>query len=148
MKKTIIGCCFLLILVACAKPKDFEYRDIRNVKVNSIGFNQSALSFDLVYFNPNGFDIDLKQVSSDVYIDSMYLGKFQLDTMMHINKMSEFVLPAKINLEMKTLLLNSAKMLLNREMLIQAKGTVKAGRSGIFKTVPFVYETKSAIKLF
>lgn len=134
--------------MACAKPKDFEYRDIRNVKVNSIGFNQSALSFELVYFNPNGFDIDLKQVNSDVFIDSMYLGKFQLDTMMHINKMSEFVLPANISVEMKTLLLNSAKMMLNKELFIQAKGTVKAGRSGIFKTVPFLYESKTTIKLF
>lgn len=148
MKKAIIAGCFLLILMGCAKPKDFEYRDTRNIKVNSIGFNQSVLSFELVYFNPNSFGIDLKQINSDVFIDSMYLGKFQLDTMMHINQMSEFALPAKINLEMKTILLNSAKLLLNKEMLIQAKGTVKAGRNGIYKTVPFLYETKRAINLF
>lgn len=148
MKKAIIAGCFLLILMSCAKPKDFEYRDTRNIKVNSIGFNQSVLSFELVYFNPNSFGIDLKQINSDVFIDSMYLGKFQLDTMMHINQMSEFALPAKINLEMKTILLNSAKLLLNKEMLIQAKGTVKAGRNGIYKTVPFLYETKRAINLF
>ncbi len=148
MKKAIIAGCFLFILMSCAKPKDFEYRDTRNIKVNSIGFNQSVLSFELVYFNPNSFGIDLKQINSDVFIDSMYLGKFQLDTMMHINQMSEFALPAKINLEMKTILLNSAKLLLNKEMLIQAKGTVKAGRNGIYKTVPFLYETKRAINLF
>jgi LEA14-like dessication related protein len=139
-------CIFLLF--SCAKPKDFEYRDFRNVKVETIGFNQSTLSFELIYYNPNGFGLDLRKVDSDVYVDSMFLGKFQLDTLMHINRMSEFSLPAKINLDMKNLLKNSAYLLLKREVTVQAKGTVKAGRGGIFKTVPFNYEGKHKLSLF
>ncbi|MFX5956931.1 hypothetical protein ABTF01_21275, partial [Acinetobacter baumannii] len=83
-------------------------------------------SFELIYYNPNGFGLDLKKVDSDVYIDSLFLGKFQLDTLMHINRMSEFSLPAKINLDMKNLLKNSAYLLLKKEVTVQAKGTVKA----------------------
>jgi LEA14-like dessication related protein len=124
------------------------YRDMRNIKVETIGFNQSTLSFELVYYNPNGFAIDLRKVDSDVYIDSMFLGKFQLDTLMHINRMSEFGLPAKINLDMKALLKNSAYLLLKREVTVQAIGTVRAGRGGIFKTVPFKYEGKHKLSLF
>lgn len=137
-----------LLLNSCSKPKDFEYRDFRNVKLETLGFNQSTLCFELIYYNPNGFALDLRKVDSDVYIDSLFLGKFQLDTLMHINRMSEFSLPAKINLDMKNLLKNSAYLLLKKEVTVQAKGTVKAGRGGIFKTVPFNYEGKHKLSLF
>ncbi|MFX7021377.1 hypothetical protein ABTI29_21100, partial [Acinetobacter baumannii] len=76
------------------------------------------LSFELIYYNPNGFGLDLKKVDSDVYLDSLFLGKFQLDTLMHINRMSEFSLPAKINLDMKNLLKNSAYLLLKKEVTV------------------------------
>ncbi|TAG13977.1 MAG: hypothetical protein EAZ13_09375 [Sphingobacteriia bacterium] len=140
---------FLIFLVAsCAKPKEFEYRDTRNIKLNSLGFNQSTLSFELVYFNPNNFGIDLKTVDSEVFIDSLYLGKFQLDTLMHIPKMSEFTLPSTIQLDMRNLMKNAAKLMFKKEVLIHAKGTVKAGKSGFYKTVPFTYQTKQSISLF
>ena len=146
-----IGLLSLIILalaVSCSKPKDFEYRDMRNMKLNSLGFNNSSVSFELVYYNPNGFGVDLKTVDSEVYIDSLYLGRFQLDTLMHIDRMSEFVLPAKIDINMANMLKNSARMLLQKEVTILAKGTVKAGRGGLYKTVPFVYETKRSMGLF
>lgn len=140
---------FLLFLFAsCATPKNFEYRDTRNIKLNSLGFNESTLSFELVYFNPNNFGMDLKTVDSEVFIDSLYLGKFQLDTLMHIPRMSEFTLPSTIQLDMRNLMKNAAKLMFKKEVLIQAKGTVKAGKGGFYKTVPFTYETKQSLSLF
>ncbi|MEI6265673.1 MAG: LEA type 2 family protein [Sphingobacteriia bacterium] len=142
----LVFCC--LILMACSKPKEFEYRDVRKVKLNSLGFNQSTLSFEIVYYNPNQFGLDLRKVDSDVFIDSLFLGKFQLDTIMHIERMSEFALPATIQLDMKNLLKHSASMLFHKEVLIEARGTVKVGKGGLFKTVPFNYQSKQALNLF
>ena len=76
----------LLVFISCSKPKEFEYRDIKNIKINTIGFNQSKLTFDLVYYNPNNFGLNLYKANSDLYIDDLYFGKFQLDTLMRINK--------------------------------------------------------------
>lgn len=148
LRTTLLSIILLLILAGCAKPKDFEYRDVRNIKVNTLGFNQSTLSFEIVYYNPNQFGVDLRKVDSDVFIDSLFLGKFQLDTIMHIPRMSEFSLPSTIQLDMQNLLKHSASMLFHKEVLIQARGTVRVGKGGIFKTVPFNYETKQALNLF
>ncbi len=148
MRTTLLSILLLLILAGCAKPKDFEYRDVRNIKVNTLGFNQSTLSFDIVYYNPNQFGVDLRKVDSDVFIDSLFLGKFQLDTILHISRMSEFSLPSTIQLDMQNLLKHSASMLFHKEVLIQARGTVRVGKGGIFKTVPFNYETRQALNLF
>ena len=116
--------------------------------MNSLGFSQSTLYIEIVYYNPNQFGVDLRKVDSEVYIDSLYLGKFQLDTIMHIPRMSEFTLPTTIQLDMKNLIKHSASMLFHKEVLIQTRGTVKAGKGGFFKTVPFNYETKQALSLF
>ena len=148
MRTTLLSIIVLLILAGCATPKDFEYRDVRNLKMNSMGFSQSSLSFEIVYYNPNQFGLDLRKVDSDVFIDSLFLGKFQLDTIMHIPRMSEFSLPATIQLNMQNLLKHSASMLFHKDVLIQARGTVRVGKGGIFKTVPFNYETRQALSLF
>ena len=148
LKTTLLLLLCGFLLMACSKPKEFEYRDVRNVKMNSLGFNQSSLSFEIVYYNPNQFGLDLRKVDSDVFLDSLFLGKFQLDTIMHIDRMSEFALPATIQLDMKNLLKHSASMLINKEVLIEARGTVKVGKGGIFKTVPFNYQSKQALNLF
>lgn len=142
----------LLILIffaySCATPKEFEYRDTRNIHLNSLGFNQSSLSFELVYFNPNKFGMDLKNVESDVFVDQLYLGRIQLDTLMHIPRMSEFTLPSTIQLDMQNLIKNAAKLLFKNQVVIQAKGTLKAGKGGIYTTIPFSYETKQSIRFF
>ena len=49
----------------------------------------------LVYFNPNSFGVNLKRIDCDVYVDHNYLRKYLLDTVMHIAKKSEFVVPSK-----------------------------------------------------
>lgn len=103
---------------------------------------------DFIFFNPNTFVVDLKKVDCDVYFDSSYVGKFVLDTTMHIARSSEFRVPANLDVDMKTLLKNSLYVLLHNEVLINAKGTTRVGRRGIYLTIPFEYEGKQKLNLF
>lgn len=130
---------------ACSKPQGFEYRDIKNVEIKQLGFNKSAVKMDLVYYNPNKFGVDLKHVDCDIYIDHNYLGKYILDTVMHIDKKSEFILPSTIDVEMKNIFKNGFHFLLNKEVLVTVKGNTRVGKSGIFLTVPFNYEERHKI---
>lgn len=148
MRTLLLLLCAFILFSSCTKPKDFEYRDIKNIKLNNLGFDRSTLSFELVYYNPNQFGVDLRKVDSDVYLDSMFLGKFVLDTIMHIPRMSEFSLPSSISLDMVNLMKNSAKLLFKKDVLIQAKGTVRVGKGGFFTSVPFLYESRQALSLF
>ena len=148
MKKGLLFALFVLFLTACAKPKDFDYRDVRNIKIGKMGFDKTDLSMDIVYFNPNRFGVDLKKVDADVYLENKYLGKFQLDTAMHIAGKSEFLLPARIQIDLKTVVQNGISLLFNREVLINVKGTSRVGRAGFYKTIPFNYEAKHSLSLF
>lgn len=103
---------------------------------------------DLVYYNPNGFGVDLKKVDCEVYIDNQYLGKFQLDTLMHIQRRSEFVLPSRILVDMKGVFKNAMNLLFSKELLIRVKGNTRVGKAGFFTTVPFDYEARHTLQLF
>src|SRR4051812_16941407 len=136
---------FMLFELACKKPQAFQYRVLRNFHLENFGLEKSRVSMDFVFFNPNTFPVDLKNVDCDVYLDSNYVGKFLLDTTMHISQASEFVLPATLDVDMKNILKNSLSLLTSNEVLIGARGTTRLGRSGIYVKVPFQYEGKQRL---
>ncbi|MGN6618353.1 MAG: LEA type 2 family protein [Ilyomonas sp.] len=133
---------------ACKKPAGFEYRDIKDFKIDSLGFNQSTISMNLVYFNPNNFGVDLKHVDCDVYVNKNYLGKYSLDTIMHIAKRSEFELPSRMNVDMRNLFKNSLSAIFGQEVLLEVKGNTRLGKAGIFINVPFSYSGRHQVSLF
>jgi len=141
---------FLLILASfsCKKPQGFDYKDLKNFKVANWGLDRTTVSMDLVYFNPNNFGVDLKHVDCDVYLNSTYVGKFVLDTMMHIPKKADFTLPATMQVDMKNIFKNTFTALFNSEVLVGAKGNTRVGKGGIFVNVPFNYEGRHKLGLF
>ncbi len=126
----------------------FDYRDVKNFKINNWGFEKSTVSMDLVYFNPNNFGVNLRKVDCDIYINNNFVGKFILDTIMHIPRNAEFDLPATMDVDMKNIFKNSLNVLLNREVLVGAKGSTRVGKGGVFINVPFNYEGRHSLDLF
>jgi len=149
MKKGIASLLLLVLIVAsCKKPVAFNYRDIRNFKVTSLSHDKSIVSMDLVFYNPNSYGVNLKNVSSDIYIDSSYVGKLVLDTLMTIPKLAEFTLPTTMEINVRTIVNNTLSILFNNEVLIGAKGTARVGRGGFYVTIPFDYSGKQKLNLF
>lgn len=137
----------ILSLAACQKPQGFDYRAVKNVTIERLGFEKSTLSMGLVYYNPNNFGVDLRKVDCDIYVDNHYLGKFQLDTLMHINRKAEFTLPSRILVDMQGIFKNALTFIFNREVLLNVKGTTRVGKAGFFKTIPFNYEARHKLDL-
>ena len=138
----------VLILFSCKKPQGFEYRTMTGFKVDSLGFDRSTIKMNLVYFNPNNFGVDLKHVDCDVYVNKSFLGKYILDTSMHIARRSEFSLPSSMQVDMRNIYKNSLNVLFNNEIQVDVKGTTRVGKAGIFVNVPFTYSGKQKVSLF
>lgn len=103
---------------------------------------------DLVYYNPNKIGFQVKRTEADVYIDGVYLGKAISDTLIHVAKKSDFVIPMKIKTDMKNVMKNAWSAMTSKTVLVKAKGTIKAGVAGIFKTIPLDYEGRHEVSLF
>lgn len=138
----------ITLLYACQKPQAVDYRDVKNISIKSLGFNQSSISMDLVYYNPNNFAIDLRKVDCDIYINDTYLGKYVLDTLAHIGKRTEFVLPSTMKVDMKGVFKNTVNVLFNKEITLHLKGSTKIGKGGLFINFPFNYSGKHNFSLF
>ncbi len=148
MRFVVILFAFVIFLTACNKPQSFEYRGMQNLKIDSIGLVSSKISLELVYFNPNNFGVDLRNVNCDVYINHNYLGKYMLDTMMHIAKRSEFAIPSTMNVDMKNVFKNALGTFLSSQVLVELKGSTRVGKSGFFITVPFTYSAMEKFSMF
>jgi len=149
MRKLFLGLVLFstLFCFSCKKPQGFDYRDIKNFKVSNWGFDKSLVSMDLVYYNPNNFGVDLRNVNCDIYLDKNYVGKFTLDTLMHIPRNAEFTLPARMEVDMRNIFKNSIDVLFSREVLVGAKGTTRVGKGGVFLNIPFNYEGRHKVDL-
>lgn len=137
-----------VVLMSCQKPQAVDYRDIRNITVKSLGFDNSVISMDLVYYNPNNFAIDIRRVECDVFINDNFVGKYSLDTLSHVGKKTEFVLPSKMQVDMKTVFKNTFTVLFNKEITLHLKGTTKVGKGGVFFNFPFNYSGKHNFSVF
>ena len=132
----------LLLFNACKAPQAFEYREVKHVGIKHLGFSKSAVTLNLSYYNPNEYGVTLKKVDCEVFLNQSYLGKYVLDTAMHIEGKSVFVLPVSVEFNLGDILKRGTSILFNKEAIIGVKGTTRVGKIGIYRNIPIQYETK------
>ena len=135
-------------LTSCRTPKDLEFRDFKNLKVNNLGFSNASLTLDLVYYNPNNFGLDLSRTDLDIFVDSTLLGHSTQDIQIPIPRRDVFTIPLKVDLDMKNLLKNSLAAFLNKEVNVKVLGKVRVGKAGVYKTFNVDYATKQNFSFF
>ena len=139
---------FILILVtsACRQPKELVYQNIQNFKLKQTGLQQTELSLDLRLYNPNKYGMLLKDADVDVFINGNKLGKMLVTDHFAVPGLDTFSMPVMLNVDLKNVIPNALQLLMNSEVDIKLAGTVKAGRHGVFLTVPVNYEGKQDIR--
>ena len=146
--KFIIALSFLLVLTtACKKVKDPEFRRLESFGVKSFGIQKVDLGFKVTYFNPNNFSVNVKEAGGDFYIDSVYIGKFVQDQEIAVAENAEFSIPFSGTVPIATALKLKINDLASRELLLQANGSVKVGKAGVFISRPFTYSGRHKVDL-
>ncbi len=141
---------FLFIMMASvasyAQPKALEYVDVENFKMQQVDNNKAAVSMDIRLYNPNHYKLELKDADINVFINGNKLGRVQVDDKVEVPREDTCVLPVILNVDIQQLLPNAVQLLLSNGMAdILLKGTVKAGRHGIYVPIPINYEMKQDI---
>ncbi len=141
---------FSIIFSSCGtnNVKEPEYRDIRNIRLISLGPLQSTAGVDLVYYNPNKFGVQVVTARGDIYIDSSYFGQFELDEKVQVKKRSEFILPATVKVDMISVIKNQRELYKKKEALVKIQGTAMVKKSGFSKEIPINYEHIQNIERF
>ena len=144
--KRLLPFLLLIIFSGCTKIKEQQFRRIDNFHLKNFGLQEAVVAFNVSYFNPNNFGVTVKEAAADVYLDSVYLGKFVQDSTIAVKKNAEFSIPLSGTVSLQTVLNLNLQELSQREVLLRANGNVKVGKAGIFITKPFNYQGKHRIQ--
>ncbi len=144
----LLAAALLLILPSCRSIKDLEFRNVKNLSVENIGFTAATLKAEVVYYNPNNFGLELNRTDLDIFIDSTYLGHSSQDLQVKVPKRENFTIPVVVSLDMKNFLRNGLTALVNKQVLIKVVGRVKVGKAGVYKSFPLTYQTMQKFSLF
>jgi LEA14-like dessication related protein len=129
-------------IISCKGLKEPAFRGIENVKVSRLGLQESTLTLDLHYFNPNKSTLKLKNAEGDAWLDGSLLGHFTIDTLIKIPANADFRMPVTLQMNMKKLVQNSAALLLKDEVTLKVEGKAKVGKGAVFINYPIRYEGK------
>ena len=138
----------ILIMPSCRVPQELVYKDFKNFSIKKLGFSNSEIKMELIYYNPNNFGLQLKSTDLEIWINNNYLGHTAQEYQVNIPKRGEFILPLQIEVDMKNMLKNAISSLANKEVLIKATGNVKVGKANVFKNFVVNYESLQKITLF
>ena len=142
----VLSCLFGLCF--CGKPKEPDYVDFQHLRLKKAGLDQAVLTFDLRYFNPNKFRVQLKKAEVDIYFNNKYLGHSVLDTVISIPRLDTFSIPVSMQVKLKDAFANAVQLLLNPDVMVKLKGNARVGKNGFYTNVPINYEGKKRIDLF
>lgn len=149
MNKKIVWLFFIVVVfMSCSSPKALEYREYRNFSVEKLGYSNSTIKLDLVYFNPNNFRMQLRNTDLDIFINGKLFGHSSTDTLIPIPKRDTFSLPVMFDVNMQSLYQNALNTLLGREVTLKVSGKVKIGKANVFMYFPVNYESKETFSLF
>ena len=144
IQKFLIAALLLLIYCGfgCRDVKDPEFRRVDNFGVRKVSFQDATIGFEVTYFNPNNFGVNVKEAEADVFIDSVYIGKFVQDNLVDVQKSAEFSIPFSGKIPLQRALEFNFKDLSSREVLLKAQGSAKVGKAGVYITKPISYQGK------
>src|SRR5690242_8325383 len=140
MKWTLLSFLALILVSSCGKIQNPEFRRIDHFGLRKINLQQATIGFRITGFNPNRFGLTVKDAAADVYVDSLYLGKFIQDTAVDVRRGAEFSVPFTGNISLKTALNLKIEDLAQKDILLQANGSARFGKAGIFVTRPIHYQ--------
>lgn len=137
---------FLMIsFSSCGNVEPPEFKNLGGFKVKRFGLQQADVAFKVTYYNPNKFGVSVKEASVDLYLDTIYLGRFSQPTLVSVDKKADFSIPLEGAISTAKALQLNMNDLLNREVTVKATGSVKVGKGGVFVNRDINYQGKHRV---
>jgi LEA14-like dessication related protein len=132
----------LTFLPACSRIEEPEFRAVDSFRVLNLGLEEVKIGFGMTYFNPNNFAVTVKETGADVYLDQVFLGKFNQDSMVNVGSRADFTVRLSGTIPLSTFFQLNLKDIHKREVSVRADGSTKVGKAGIFITRRIDYQGK------
>jgi LEA14-like dessication related protein len=148
--KYVLGILLLagIIMAGCSKPKNIQFIGYRNLQLLHPDFSGAEVQMDLIFLNPNRYALWMKEAKMNLLVNNVQLGRLEEDTLIYMAPNDTFYYPLKVKVNIASLLTNFMSSNLQDSVTIQATGSCKVGRNGLFIQLPINYENKGKLKLY
>lgn len=145
MKKVFFPTLLILILAGCGKLEEPEFKKLDNFGLKKLSFSEAVVGFDARYYNPNNFSVAVKEAVLDVYINETFLGKFNQPLQVDVQNKAEFSIPLEGTVSIEKALGMNLQNLVGKEVMVEARGSVKLGKAGVFINKDIDYKGKHVL---
>jgi LEA14-like dessication related protein len=137
----------LFVLAGCSSPKSFEFKEVKSVRVEKASFKKNIINAQVAYFNPNNFDLSLKNIDCDILINDKKITHYKLDTNLIIKSNANFNVPARMEFELSNVLPYTVDIMFKKPLKITILGNATLSKGIFTKTVPINYTTVKTLDL-
>ena len=145
--KILVLSLFMVFLMSCNKLQEPQFRRVDNFGVKNVTFQDATVGLAITYFNPNGFGLAVKEADIDLYVDTVYVGKFTQPNTIDVLAGSEFSIPIEGKISWKKIAQSGLHKQAGKEVLVKANGKVKVGKAGVFVNKDIQYSGKHTLDL-
>jgi LEA14-like dessication related protein len=137
-----------IMMSSCLNVKQPKFKELKNIKMDNIGFSGITLKGDVIFLNPNNFGFEIKQTDLEIYINNNLLGTSKQDLNIQIPRNEDFIIPLIVDINGKNILKAGLYSLFDKDAEINVKGSVLVRKSGITKNIPVDYKSVQKIPFF
>lgn len=147
MKSFVYLSLFSLLLASCSAPKSIEFKGLKSLEVKKMSLGNNVFVANFQYNNPNHFSLTLQSLDCDIKVNDQPLTHYHLDSAFIIPSNTDFVLPAKLNIQLTELLKHSVDLIFNKPMKITINGKATLEKGFFTKQLPIDYTTTQKLNL-
>jgi LEA14-like dessication related protein len=137
---SISAACVFIFMMSCQKPMAPEYQGFENLQIGKFSLEESRISTNLKFYNPNSFGLQLKKAEMDIFVNDKLADHYLLDSTIYISKLDTFLIPVSLKLDLKSIFSNALQALLSKEVKIRLAGYAKLKKGAVGFKVPLMYE--------
>jgi len=129
-----------IFIVSCQKPMAPEYHGFDNLQVGKFSLEESRISTNLKFYNPNSFDLQLKKAEMDIFVNEKLADHYLLDSTIYISKLDTFLIPVSLKINLGNIFSSALQALMSKEVKIRLAGYAKLKKGALGFKVPLLYE--------
>lgn len=137
-----------ILASACSKPKDVEYKGIKDFQVLDFDGDSATLSCQIGYFNPNNFELKVKDIDCNILANDIAIGHYVQDSVTTIAANALHYQPLQLKIGVRPIISNGLQFLTNKSINFKFKGISKVGRGKFFIKMPINFSKSQKLNLF
>ena len=147
MRSFTYGILLSFFFVGCSSPKSLEFKGLQSLEIKKMSLGNNEFIAKFQYINPNHFTLKLQSLDCDIKINDQPFTHYHLDSAFIIPSNTQFILPAKLNIQLTEILKHSVDLVFNKPMKITINGNAILSKGFLTKQIPINYTTTQKLNL-